>query len=63
MMSIKDGVVTGELSEICQKHIIWMLCVCVCVFVLIRCFIPACVCVKAETGFTEKAGLQLSFGN
>lgn len=29
MMSIKDGVRTQELSEICQQHIIWMF-VCVC---------------------------------
>lgn len=53
MMSIKDGVVTGELSEMCQKHIIWMFCVCVCVCVLIWCFIPACVCEGCDRIYRE----------
>lgn len=50
MMPIKNGVITGELSEICQQHFI--------------CFVRVCVLILSlHVCDREKADLQLIFGN
>lgn len=60
MMSIKDGVMSGELSEICPK-VRYSDVLCVCADLLLY----LCLCVRrgCDRMYREKAGLQLIFGN